>query len=192
MTLEKIETHILSEAEAKATELAKTAREETAKTVADARQHADDDYAAAVARLRAELDNAFGQAVGKLQSRQRLERLRLKTDILENVFRRATDKLLHHDGFWSLTREQLRSTAGEPGTLACRREHRETFAKMIDALNAESDEEVPPLADDDVDILGGFVLRTGKFDVDYSLDAQMETFRAKVLPELLKEAFPEE
>jgi hypothetical protein len=40
-----------------------------------------------------------------------------------------------------------------------------------------------------LDILGGFVLESEKFDLDFSLDAQMDAFRERTLTEFLAEAF---
>jgi len=117
--------------------------------------------------------------------------LKLKTAILDDVFEQATRKLLFDDGYWQLTRRYLRSMAGQKGEILCRSEHRETLGRAIDELNAEVTEKIPPLSEETVDILGGFILRGDKFDVDYSLDSQLETFRTKVLPELMAEAFPE-
>jgi len=189
MTLEKIETHVVEEARAKAGEIADATRAECEKIAADAREEADAAFAAAVERLKADLANAFGHAVGKLHADHRLESLRIRTAILDDVFAKARDKLLHDEDYWQLTRAQLRTVAGKTGAVRCRAAHREALARMIDELNAELKEKVPPLADDPVDILGGFVLEGRKFDLDFSLDAQLDAFREKVLSELLVEAF---
>ena len=189
MTLEKIENHIVEEAKAKAGEIADATRAECEKITAAAREEADAAFAAAVERLKADLANAFAQAIGKRHADHRLENLRIRTAILDDVFAKAREKLLHHEDYWQLTRAQLRTVAGKSGTIRCRAEHRETIGKIIDALNAEGKDKVSSLSDDPVDILGGFVLEGAQFDLDFSLDSQLEAFREKVLSELLVEAF---
>jgi len=192
MTLEKIESHIVDEAEAKAAEAAAKTSEETERTVSTARQEAEAGYADGAERLKAELAGAFDQGVGQLQSHERLEMLKVKTGILDGLFSKATEKLLFDDGFWQLTRENLKKVAAQKGAIACREDHRETIGKMIDELNAGAGGKIPALADDNVDILGGFIFLGDTFDIDFSLDSQLETFRTQVLPELMAEAFPEQ
>lgn len=192
MTLEKIENHIVDEATAEAAGMAADAREQAAKIAADAREEADAELALAVERLKAELANAFDQSIGRLRTDQRLEMLKIKTAILNDVFAAATEKLLHNDAYWQLTRQHLRLAAGQTGEILCRVEQRDVIGGMIDELNAELDGKVPPLADENADILGGFVFRGDRIDLDFSLDSQIETFRARVLPDLMAEAFPED
>ena len=102
------------------------------------------------------------------------------------------EKLLLSEEYWRLIREQLRDLAAEKGQILCRGDHRETLAKVRDELNAELDEKLAPLAEESADILGGFVLRGSEFDLDVSLDSQLEAFREKVLPELIAKVFPED
>lgn len=192
MTLEKIENHVVSEATARAAELTRQTREEAGKITADVREEADADHASGIERLKADLKNAFDRSIGKLRADQRLEMLKIKTGILDAAFTKAGEKLLTAEGYRAVLRRQLGELAGQEGAILCRARDRKIVGKMIGELNSKLDGKVPPLSEENADILGGFILRGKRMDIDFSLDLQLETFRERVLPELIREAFPEE
>jgi vacuolar-type H+-ATPase subunit E/Vma4 len=191
-TLEKIESHILEKTGAEKAQIDADTAAEAREIVEAAHEEADNAYNAAIERTKNALKNAFEHAVGRLEADQRMELLEARTRILEEVFKKATDKLLYSGGYWALTRESLKKVAGMAGRICCRAEHAETIGKMIAELNAELHDKLPPLDKKPLGILGAFVLEGDKFDLDFSLDAQMAAFREKALPEVLAKAFAED
>ena len=192
MTLDRIEKHITEQAEGEVAEIAERARKEAGRITSTAREEADAEYAADVERLKRELKTTFEQETGKLRARGRMELLKLKSGILDDVFTRAADKLLARDDYWDIVRAQLAELAGREGEILCSSEHRERVAGIIKELNGTLTEKVASLGKEDLDITGGFVSHGERFDIDYSLDSQLEGLRENVLPELVAEAFPEE
>jgi vacuolar-type H+-ATPase subunit E/Vma4 len=189
MTLEKIETHIGEQARAEADEIAAKTREECERIVAEAKAASEREFDAAVERLKAELANAFDHAIGKVQADHRRALLEERTRILDEVFEKATARLLEREEYWALVRKHLHEVAGLEGTIRCRAEHRDRIAKMVGEVAQKTGKTLPPVSDDPVGIVGGFVLEGERFDLDFSLDAQMEAFRERTLTELLAEAF---
>jgi vacuolar-type H+-ATPase subunit E/Vma4 len=185
MTLERIESHITEKAQAEADALAEKTREECDAVVAEAKAEADDEYETAVARLKADLANDYEQAVGKVESDHRRALLAARTRILDEVFEKATTKLREHSSYAAIVKKNLSELAGLDGRIRCRAEDKDAIAKMAAELK-----DMPPVADEPVAIAGGFVFESEKFDLDYSLDTQIETFREAALTDLLNEAFP--
>jgi vacuolar-type H+-ATPase subunit E/Vma4 len=187
MTLKKIESHIADKAQAEADATTAKTREECERIVAQATSEAEEEFEGAVARLKADLANDFDQAVGKVQSDHRRALLAERTRILKEVFKKATAKLAAHKDYAALVKKNLGEVAGLDGKIRCRAEDRDAIEKMVKELK-----DMPPVAEEPVDISGGFVFESEKFDLDYSLDTQMETFREAALTELLNEAFPKQ
>ena len=192
MTLERIEKHITEQAEAEAAEIIDGARKEAERISSSAREEADAQYAGDIERLKRELRTAFEQDTGKLRARRRMELLKLKAGILDDVFANAAEKLLARDEYRDRVRSQLKEVAGSEGQILCRPDQRETIGGLLKELGGELTEKIAPLGEEGVDITGGFVFRGDRFDIDYSLDSQLDGLRENVLPELIAEAFPEE
>ena len=192
MTLERIEKHITEQTEAEVAEIIERARKEAEHLTSTAREEADAEYAGDIERLKRELKSTFEQETGKLRAQRRMELLKFKSNILDDIFAKAAEKLLARDEYWNIVRTQLTELAGREGQILCRSEHRKKTAGIMEELNGELTEKIAPLGEESLDITGGFVFRSERFDIDYSLDSQLESLREKVLPELIAEAFPEE
>ena len=132
MTLKRIEDHILEQAKAESSTMTEAARKEAERLTSAAREACEAEYAADVDVLERQLKTAFEQETGKLRADGRMELLRLKTRILDDVFRKAARKLLERDHYWDLIRTQLRAVAGREGRIHCRTEHRDAVGKLID------------------------------------------------------------
>ena len=191
MTLKHIEDHILEQAKAEAAAIMDAARRTSGEIVSAARRKADEEYAAAIARVKEELKTESDRVLAARQAECRMELLKLKSRILDDIFAGAREKLLASDAYRRLVREQLRSLAGEAGQILCRVEDRKTIAAMLSELGREPSRKLPDLAEEPADIAGGFILRGDAFDLDFSLDSQLEALRTEVRPELIAEAFPE-
>jgi len=191
MTLENIRNHIIEQAKAEASRAREETLREADRIIASAREEADREFHSAIERLQAELDAALDQETGRLRAAQRMELLKLKSRILDEIFARAAGKLLSNERYWERVREQLEELAGQEGQVLCRSEDRERVSRIIRELNGRLDRKVPGLARDPAGIRGGFVFQGRGFDVDVSLDSQLEVFREKVLPELVAKTFPE-
>jgi V/A-type H+-transporting ATPase subunit E len=191
MTLESIRNHIIEQAKAEASAVAEETRREADRLIAGAHEEVDREFHSAMERLSVELAAALDQETGRLRAGHRMELLKLKSHILDDIFTRAAGKLLSNEEYWERIREHLEEMAGQEGQILCRAEHRERIGRMIKELNGRLERKVPGLARDPAGIRGGFVFQGRAFDVDVSLDSQLDVFREKVLPEFVARAFPE-
>ena len=192
MTLERIENHIIEKAKAEGEAIAQGAAEEAACITRAAREEADAAYGAAIEQSKSRLSAEFEQTLGRARAAGRMELLKRKSAILDDILTKTQGKLLAGEEYWKRVREQLRSLAGHEGHILCGADHRERIAKMIKELNGDLSEKVPALAKEPGDISGGFILTGDKYDVDFSLASQLEALREKILPELIAKAFPED
>jgi vacuolar-type H+-ATPase subunit E/Vma4 len=188
--LKPIEDHVQALARVEADGIAAQAKAEAERIVASAREESDRRLKSELDKLRAELDAGLDREVSVVRSARAQELLAGKSRILDDVFRRAAERLLASAAWWDLLRARLRSLAGEKGQVLCRAEHRDTIGKCLAELKGETGGKMPPLADESAKILGGFILRGAQFDVDYSLESELASLREKILPELAAKAFP--
>ncbi len=189
--LGRIENHVLSKARAEAAEIASKAGVEAERIAAAAREECDKRSRAELDRVRADLAAESEREAAVLRGRGRAERLAMKSRILDDVFRKAAERLVKDGAYWDLLRRRLRDLAGQKGRVLCRAEHREALGRHIAELNRETGGKAPALADESADILGGFILRGDHVDVDFTLETELAAFRERILPELAAKAFPD-
>jgi len=192
MTLERIENHIIEKAETEAEAIAHEAAEEAGRITGSAREEADAAFHAAIEQAKSQLSAEFEKALGQARTAGRMELLKRKSAILYDIFAKTAERLIANEEYWKCLREQLKGLAGQKGTILCAADHREKIAEMIKELNGELSEKVPSAAKEPADISGGFILTGDEYDVDFSLDSQLEALREKILPELIAKAFPED
>lgn len=194
MTLDNIRNHVIEQAKSETSRARDETRREADRLLANTREEADREFRLAVERLQAELDAALEQETGRLRTEHRMELLKLKSAILDDVFTAAARKLLLSEKYWERTRRQLEELTGQEGQVFCRAEHRERLDRMIREFNARPGAKAPGLAAEAGPGVpgGGFVFRSRTFDIDVSLDSELEAFREKARPEVVAKAFPEE
>ena len=188
--LKRIEDRVLSKSRAEADKVLAEGRAEAESLLAAAREEADRKLVAELERLKAELAASLDREVSGLRSSRAQELLGDKTRLLDDVFRRAADRLLGSPAYWDLVRRRLKELAGKSGVVLCRAEHRDTVAKYLAELARETGGKMPALAAESANISGGFVLRGERVDIDFSLESELATLRERVLPELAAKAFP--
>ncbi len=173
--LKRIEDHVLTKARAEAQKVLDDGRKQSDALLAAAREETD-------RKLKAELD--------RLRSERAQELLVDKSGVLDDVFKRAADRLLESPAYWDLLRRRLKELPGQKGEILCRAEHRDTLAKHVEELGRETGGKMPPLAKDSANILGGFILRGERMDIDFTLESELAALRERILPELAAKAFP--
>ncbi len=190
MTLKRIEDHVLEKSRAEAQKVLDEGRREADAALRSAREETDRKVKGELDRLKVDLDAALDREISGRRASRGQELLVDKSRVLDDVFKRAAERLLKDPGYWELLRRRLKELAGQPGSVLCRAEHREAVGRLIDGLKAETGGKVPPLADESANILGGFVLRGDRVDVDFSLESELAALHERILPELAAKAFP--
>lgn len=189
--LERIENHVKDKARAEAEKISAEAKQQADALLASARDEADRKLEADLARLKAELGRELDREVSAVRAARAQEILVDKSRVLDDVFKRAADRLVASAAYWDVVRKRLAELAGREGEILCRAEHRDAMAKTLDALAKETGKPMPALAKDSAAFVGGFLLRGDKMDVDVTLESELAALRERILPELAAKAFPE-
>ena len=191
MTLKRIEDHILEKAQSEARAVTDAARQDAEARIRAGRDEIDRAFQADVARLEAELAQELERELAALGAERRMEVLRMKSDLLDRIFRRAAEKLAAGPDYWKRVREEMKSLAGREGQVLCSPGHKTAVARILSELGRETGAKMPPLGEEPAKITAGVVLRGKDFDMDLSLDAELASLREEILPELIRKAFPD-
>jgi len=196
MSIEPIKEAILSEA-----------RSEAERIEADARRELQEQLAAQRDSIKAESERSFQQQSRTLErdvnqgliearSSKRLELLRMRNSILDDLFRRAGERVaaLADDDYREMVRGWMEQVpADRAGELLCNERDAGRLAPLIDELNASRPRQAQlELHPGEVPRLGGVIFRTEKFELDLSVDSRLEHLREELAPEIASMIFPPE
>ncbi|GEM_PF-4067879 len=182
MTLERIKQHILEQAQGEARGLVETARQESESRLSEARAQEKDRLEEQVKDLEAELERERQQTTANVRTRARAEMLRMKTEILETVFSEAKAKILAGAAYRTWLKNKLDEVTVQAGEILCRPEDRAVIGELL----KETGREGLKVAESGEGPAGGFVVRTEKYDLDVTLDAELAGLREDLVGELVE------
>lgn len=139
---------------------------------------------------RRELETRLEREITAKQVQHRLEVLRVKNEIIEEVFRRALEGIisLPQDGYARWLCRQIELLPDVTGaTLLANERDRPLVARIVRETGRSF-----RIGEEDVHIRGGFVLRAGQFDLDCSIEALMGDLEETLAREVAAGLFGEE
>jgi len=170
-----------------------------------AQKKADKRYEAAERELKAEFEQRVraaeqnfaakkNRAIVTLRAKLSMELLAEKNEVIDTIFEQAIDNVtkLADDGYYNLLLGWLKQSAPpEACELALNARDAKAFGnKLADAANAERDENAKiKLAGQPVDIRGGLVVRTFKYEIDRTLENTVANLKDQHGPEIAAKLF---
>jgi len=191
--MDRIRRHILNRARDEALCLVRAAKEEADRRVAAARERIARDLDGRLNQMKAELEGHHQQALDRLAFEHRLEALRRKREIIDEVFDCALARFMETPRYREWLESRLADVADLTGEVLCAERDRAlcqaalkrfadegktglTLAKGPDGVGGKS-------------VAGGIVVRAERFDLDLSLESALGDLRAQVMPEFSALAF---
>ncbi len=177
--IEKIKERILREAHAYAKTCVKNASEEADKILEAARQEAVCQKKVLMEEAQRESDHRTKRRIAKAEMEARKERLKVKQELVEDVMRRAADKLcsMPVEEYCGILARMIVNAAGEEKmeivlSAGDRKRLEEILPSRIAAL-ALSQGKKPEitLSEHTREISGGFILTMGGIELNYSAEA---------------------
>ena len=180
MSLDKIEKHILEQARQEADVLLENARKERSERLAEVQEREKETLEQQVKGLEHSLERERQQATAKERARQRAEILRMKTDIIDGVFRDAKEKSLGSAAYREWLKKRLLEMDVKEGDILCREADRQMMAELLKEVGLEG----LGVAGEGQAPTGGFLARTGKYELDVTLDGELAGLREELVGEL--------
>lgn len=186
--IEKIKERILNEAHAYAEACVKKASEEADKILEAARQEAERKKKTMMEEAERESDRLTKRMIARADMEAGKERLRVKQELVGGVMRTAADKLrnLPTDRYCEVLARMIITAAGEEKVeVVLSAEDKKRLGGIlpsrIEAL-APSQGKKPEvvLSEYTGDMSGGFILKTGGIEMNYSIEALMRAEREEL------------
>ncbi len=186
--IEKIKERILNEAHAYAEACVKKASGEADKILEAARQEAERKKKAMTEEAERESDRRTKRMIARADMEAGKERLRVKQELVGGVMRTAADKLrnLPADRYCEVLARMIITAAGEEKVeVVLSAEDKKRLSGIlpprIEALApCQGKKPEVVLAEYTEDISGGFILKTGGIEMNYSIEALMRAEREEL------------
>jgi vacuolar-type H+-ATPase subunit E/Vma4 len=191
--MERIREHILTQAREEAEAIVREAREEADRRLKAARERIQRDLDARLAHAQAQLEREHQQALDRQAFEHRLEVLRRKRAILDQVFEAAKSRFAETPGYRDWLARRLGGVESLAGEVLCRDRDHEVCRRALERLGHEDRGGLRLAETGAADAArveaGGVVVRTENFDLDLTLTAAFDDLRGRVMPELIAVAF---
>ncbi len=192
MALSNVEEAVLGRARGEADKIL-----QTAKQVAERRKEREsgrlrEQHKHGVEAARAELEGVLEREASASQTRDRLELLKLKNEIIEEVFTKALDGIisLPDDGYRKWLKSQLECLPPmEDAKIVTKDRDKDTVGQILEETNSGSGFK---LSDETVRIRGGFLVQGRQVDLDYSVESLLRDLRESLAQQVAARLFGEE
>ncbi len=176
------------------------AEAEAKEILAEARKEADERWETRSARLREEHERRVEAAKQEIESElertegskandNRVELLRVKNEILDEIFDKALDRFVESDAYSGWLKRQVEALPEMEGAeLVANEADRDRLKKAA----ADGERNDMPVAEDAAPIRGGFLVRGKQFDMDVSVESLMDAMRESLTQRIARQLFDEE
>jgi len=194
VSVDNIKNAILGEARKEADRIREVGRKKADAKFHAGEQHLREQHEQRVRGAREKQQDLKNREIIAQRSSLSMELLSAKNAVIESVLQKAVERLqsLPADGYRKLLLKWLQSAApGQKGELMLNSRDHKAFGQQIvaDANNGRGADAAIALAAEPGAMIGGFVLRTARFEIDRTLDGSMAKLREEMAPEIASELF---
>lgn len=194
MSIERITKSILDDAEKEAARILHAAQIATQRKINSAKEEQKKNLTERSKALEAEFEEKKVKELSNLKASYGQQLLGIKNAIIDDVFKRAMQNIasLSDGEYLSVIEKWLHAinTAGQISISS--KDSKRITHELISRINqARKESSRLSLSKDFADISGGFILKTEKFEIDYSIDAIASNLREGLGPRIAKELFGE-
>lgn len=195
MSLERITKSILDDTEREALRILHAAQAASQHKIASAGEELKKGLSERFKAVEAEFEEKMALELSNLRANYRQQLLEIKNAIIDDVFKKSVQQItsLTDKKYLSIVEKWLQAidTTGQI-SISSKDSNRVTH-EFISRINQSRKESTRlSLSKDFVDISGGFILKTEKFEIDYSLKTIVSNLRERLGPEIAKELFGEQ
>lgn len=195
MSIERITKSILNDAEKEAARILHAAQIATQRKINSAREEQKKNLTERSKAIEVEFEEKKAKELSNLKASYGHQLLESKNATIDDVFKRAVQNvaLLSDGEYLSVIEKWLQAinTAGQISISS--KDSKRITHEFISRINQSRKESSQlSLSKDFADIRGGFILKTEKFEIDYSIDAIASNLRERLGPKIAKELFGEQ
>lgn len=194
MSLEKIREAIVTKAEKEKKDIIDKAKVEYEQKIHAATRTIREGIERRLKGIEEKYQEEINRQVISLRGEHRLRLLKIKNSIIDNIFSQAIDLVVNQpDGKYldMLERWIFKIDSNLPGELFFNaRDLNRIDQGFIDRINRSRRSEAKvDLNKNPIDIKGGFIFKTKRFEIDQTLDTIMADLRMELAPSIAKDLF---
>ncbi len=188
MSLNRIKEAILSEAKKEANELIRIAENNSRKITEEERIKAEESFKEKLIKLNRELEEEKDRKIVELRINYKMKLLSAKNKAVENIFNAALNKFLNGERYLQIMEEWIKKI-NEPCVISLNSKDIEIFNQEF--LNKISKNDKVRLNKDSINVKGGFVVKTDRYEINHTIDAILNNLQLELAPLISNKLFSE-
>jgi vacuolar-type H+-ATPase subunit E/Vma4 len=188
MSLKRIKETILSDAKKEAEGIIEDAKERFQEKIIREKSKIEEGLREKYTRLGKKLEEEKNRELIQRRTNYKMELLNIKNNIIEEVFEKAADKFIMSEDYVR-TMERWLKNIDSPGHILVNTRDSRWFNSEFISKTSNKDNLV--VDKKNIDIKGGFILKTARFEIDHTLDSILDNLRTELTPLIAKKLFSE-
>lgn len=187
MAVKDITKRILDDAKKEANQIIKDAQNKASKILAETESAAANINKSLIREAHAALELKESKEVVNARLASRNKILQAKQELIKEVYDQALKSLsgLNHEEYKNLLKSTIKKING--GELIFSKKDQQIAKEIIDSLNGQK--EIFSISNETREIDGGFILREGKIETNYSFKTILESHRRDLERQLIEVLF---
>ena len=186
MSLNRIKEAILNEAKKEADEIIRTAENNSQKITEEERIKIEESFKEKLIELKRELEEEKNRKIIELRINCKMELLTAKNKAIENIFNAALNKFLNGERYLRIMEEWIKKIK-EPCVIFLNSKDIETFNQEF--LNKTLKNDKVTLSKEPINIKGGFVVKTDRYEINHTIDAILNNLKLELTPLISNKLF---
>jgi V/A-type H+/Na+-transporting ATPase subunit E len=186
MSLKRIKDSILTDAKKEAEGIIKDAKERLQERVSYERSKIEECLREKYTSLSKRIEEDKKRALTEQRTNYGMELLRVKNNIIEEIFKKAEEKFISEEQYWPIMEKWL-GDIKESGRVFVNEKDSRRFNEGFVSRISKKDGFV--VDQNHIDIKGGFILKTDRYELDRTLDTILLNLRDEMSPLIAKELF---
>ena len=187
MSLERIKDTIISDARKEVESIIENAKERLREMIVREKIKLEELLEEKYAKVSKKLEEDKNRELTSQRTNYKMKILDIKNNMIEDVFEKASDKFVSNNEEYKRIMERWFQGINGPGCIHVNSRdfvhiNQGIIGKNLKKNKLEVDREV-------IDIKGGFILKTAKYEVDHTLDSILGNLRIELTPIIARELF---
>lgn len=186
MSLKRINISVLDDAKKEAEKILKEAKELLRKRVLKKKNEIMNNLEERYKTISDKQEKERDGHLTEQRTKHKMELLKMKNRILEEIFTKAAEKFVSDKCYWPVMEKWLKAV-NEPGSIYVNARDLKRF--KVEFLDKTTNKDIWVLETKSIDITGGFILKTEKFEIDNSLDTILINLKQELTPSIAERLF---
>ncbi len=195
MSMDRIREAVIEEAEEKAQKIESEARARCEERLEQGKEQIEQEFQQKFEEQRQKIERTCERRLIQERSKHNLALLEKRNEILDRLFEQAAERIfkLPEDEYRELIGSWIAEIPGDTsGTVICHTDDAERIRPLIDDLNAGRNENTQlEVEEGERPERGGVIFRTGKFEIDMSVERRINDLRDELAPTIAQKVFPD-